>query len=128
MAAAVLLLHELPDGTSHFDWLIQRNGGEDAPLISFRVRERIDSGGAKSFAAERLPDHRAAYLTYEGEISGGRGRVRRVATGDLEVREAFAGRIVVVGRLGEARGIFRGVGDSNGTWMFSFAPDAGVVD
>ena len=30
---------------------------------------------------ERLADHRAEYLTYEGPISGNRGQVRRVASG-----------------------------------------------
>lgn len=30
-------------------------------------------------------DHRKAYLTYEGPVSGERGRVRRVAEGEVEV-------------------------------------------
>ena len=34
-----------------------------------------------SVPAKRLPDHRLAYLDYEGEISGGRGTVKRVDTG-----------------------------------------------
>lgn len=36
-------------------------------------------------SAERLPDHRAAYLEYEGPISGDRGHVDRVASGSYEV-------------------------------------------
>ena len=35
--------------------------------------------------AERLPDHRRAYLDYEGPISGNRGQVQRVASGSYEV-------------------------------------------
>lgn len=30
---------------------------------------------------DRLPDHRAGYLTYEGPVSNDRGHVRRVASG-----------------------------------------------
>jgi hypothetical protein len=32
-----------------------------------------------------LPDHRIAYLDYEGSISSGRGDVKRVARGDYRV-------------------------------------------
>lgn len=39
---------------------------------------------AGSIVVQRLPDHRAAYLEYEGEISGGRGRVRRVEQGTCQ--------------------------------------------
>lgn len=34
-----------------------------------------------SCAAERLADHRLAYLEYEGPVSGGRGSVRRLDAG-----------------------------------------------
>jgi hypothetical protein len=33
----------------------------------------------------RLKDHRGIYLDFEGELSGHRGRVRRVAAGECEV-------------------------------------------
>ncbi|MFG0293172.1 MAG: hypothetical protein ACF8MJ_08455 [Phycisphaerales bacterium JB050] len=32
--------------------------------------------------AVRLPDHRAVYLTHEGEVGGGRGKVVRIASGN----------------------------------------------
>lgn len=76
----VLLRHELPNGTWHFDWMIEEEGNER--LVCFRVMERVDqlARGAR-FEGERLADHRREYLEYEGEISGGRGRVTRVAAG-----------------------------------------------
>lgn len=80
---AVLLLHELPDGTSHYDWMIERC--EQGPLVAFRVGERIDVRTCFEWTAQRLPDHRRAYLDYEGEVSGGRGHVRRVASGKCEI-------------------------------------------
>ena len=38
----VVLQHELPDGTSHFDWLLAVDATAEKPLISFRVVERPD--------------------------------------------------------------------------------------
>jgi hypothetical protein len=35
--------------------------------------------------AARLPDHRLAYLDYEGPVSSGRGEVKRIDRGDYEV-------------------------------------------
>jgi hypothetical protein len=136
MGAAVLLLHELPDGTSHYDWLItpdgpRASGGAPAGLISFRVSERIDllggggldGRGALRFGALRLPEHRAAYLDLEGEVSGGRGRVKRLARGELAVNELADQGLRMSGRLGLSLGAFRGrcpAGD--GVWEFEFDP------
>lgn len=38
----------------------------------------------RSMEATLLADHRLAYLAYEGELSGGRGRVTRWDAGDFE--------------------------------------------
>lgn len=86
MARMVLLLHEVPGGASHFDWLIQRPGEEHEPpttrrLISFRMRHRPDDPSGVVLLGERMKDHRNAYLDYDGPVSGGRGSVRRVARG-----------------------------------------------
>jgi hypothetical protein len=134
MGAAVLLLHELPDGTSHYDWMIQPDGPPtSAPtgLISFRVSERIDllggggldGRGALWFGALRLPEHRAAYLDLEGEVAGGRGRVKRLARGELAVTELLDQGLRMEGRLGLSLGAFRGrCPDGDGVWEFEFAP------
>jgi hypothetical protein len=135
MGAAVLLLHELPDGASHYDWLIAPDapaaGSAPPGLISFRVSERIDllggggleGRGAIRFGALRLPAHRAAYLDFEGEVSGGRGRVKRLARGELAVTELADQGLRFEGRLGLSLGAFRGrcpAGD--GVWEFEFEP------
>jgi hypothetical protein len=47
--------------------------------------------------AVQKPDHRTAYLEYEGPVSGNRGKVKRVDEGKFERRPAsvvFAGRIL----------------------------------
>ena len=80
----VQLLHELPDGTSHVDWMIARDRAGREPLISFRLPRRIDElKPGQRMAAERIADHRPAYLDYEGPVSDGRGSVRCLAWGTV---------------------------------------------
>ncbi len=82
MGRMVLLRHDLPDGSHHYDWMLERENGH--ALLTFRVGVRIDEPARTRFEGVRLGDHRAAYLTYEGDVSGGRGRVTRVAAGTTE--------------------------------------------
>ncbi len=80
----VQLLHELPDGTSHVDWMIARDRAGRESLISFRLPRRIDElKPGQRMAAERIADHRPVYLDYEGPVSEGRGSVRRLAWGTV---------------------------------------------
>lgn len=73
----VLLAHHLPDGTFHYDWLL--DPGDNRPLIAFRTQAYIPD--VASFDATRIQPHRRLYLEYEGPISGNRGEVRRIASG-----------------------------------------------
>jgi hypothetical protein len=62
--------------------MIAQDPRGQSPLVTFRLDTRLDAlaeGG--HLRAERAPDHRPAYLSYEGPISGDRGRVRRLAAG-----------------------------------------------
>jgi hypothetical protein len=84
----VVLRHELPDGTHHFDLLLARDPAGAEPLYSFRLEHRPDELAAgAALEGERLFDHRPRYLRYEGPISGDRGAVRRVNEGAVEVLE-----------------------------------------
>ena len=86
MGRWVLLRHDLPDASWHYDWMLERPGAvAGSALITFRVLERPDDPRVWEMHAERLPDHRAVYLDYEGEVSGGRGRVTRIAAGSCLV-------------------------------------------
>ncbi|MCC6970665.1 MAG: hypothetical protein IT434_10635 [Phycisphaerales bacterium] len=98
--ASVILRHDTPDGGSHFDWMIRLESGR---LMTFRVDTRPDEATDR-FEATRLVDHRAAYLDYEGEISGGRGRVTRVARGEVRLLELAEDRVVVEGWYAAADG------------------------
>jgi len=79
----VILRHDLPDGSSHFDWLLAVDDPPTMPLLTWRCTARPDvitRGGA--LALRRIEPHRIEYLDYEGPVSGNRGAVRRVASGN----------------------------------------------
>lgn len=94
MLRFVVLLHTLPDGSSHFDWLLERpaaEGGEPGGLMAWRL-EQFPGARCAAVRAERMEDHRRIYLEYEGPVSGGRGSVRRVVEGQwLPVAESEDG-------------------------------------
>lgn len=98
--ASVILRHDTPDGGAHFDWMVPAESGR---LMTFRVDTRPDEAAVR-FEATRLVDHRVAYLDYEGEISGGRGRVTRVARGEVRLLELADDRVVVEGWYAAADG------------------------
>lgn len=80
----VLLLHDLPDGSSHVDWMLARDRAGRLPLLSFRLERRLDElASSQSASAMHIGDHRPTYLAYEGPVSGGRGAVTRVRTGEV---------------------------------------------
>jgi DNA polymerase Ligase (LigD) len=87
MPRFVLLEHEW-NGV-HWDFMLEtgevlRTWAIDAPIVSGR-----------DLPARALGDHRRAYLEYEGEISGGRGRVRRLDAGTYRVLDWSAVRVRV---------------------------------
>lgn len=109
----VLLRHDVPGGPAreaswHYDWMIEEDGREG--LVCFRVMERVDLMVAgMRFQGARLADHRRVYLEYEGEISGGRGRVARVAAGTCGGwREDASGASVVMGAVRMVGRVARG--------------------
>jgi hypothetical protein len=71
----VVLLHT-GFGEDHYDLMFERE--DRTALRTIRVARWPIVGET---AARSLPDHRLAYLDYEGPVSGGRGTVRRVARG-----------------------------------------------
>jgi len=78
----VQLLHELPDGSAHVDWMLATDPQGERPLITFRLPGRVDELEAgQAMEAQRIADHRPAYLTYQGPVSGDRGTVRRLRGG-----------------------------------------------
>lgn len=100
MPRFVILTHDWP--FPHWDLMLE--SGET--LRTWRLLD--EPGPGRCIAAEPLPDHRKAYLDYEGPVSGNRGRVARWDTGEftwtassddaLSLRlhgERFSGRVVI---------------------------------
>jgi hypothetical protein len=80
----VILQHDLPDGTSHFDWLLAVDSNGEKPLISFRVQERPDLVNESRWVdLDSRPDHKPEYLQIQGKLEGNRGVVTRLANGKI---------------------------------------------
>ena len=70
--------HHVCGQGDHYDWMFDVDGS----LITFQcplAPEALTAGD--TVGVRRLADHRRAYLTYEGAVSGDRGRVRIVDRG-----------------------------------------------
>ncbi len=76
MPRYAILTHDFP--FAHWDFLLE----EGESCRTWRLLSAPDSRGA--VIAERLPDHRLLYLTYEGPVSGNRGSVSLWDTGTYE--------------------------------------------
>jgi len=80
----VLLEHKTTSGPGDVHWdLIVQVPGEDL-LPTWRLADN-PLASDRPIAAERIADHRPAYLAYEGEVSGERGSVRRIDWGEADV-------------------------------------------
>jgi hypothetical protein len=89
-APYVVLWHEVPPSDSprsnwrecesHFDLLIA-----DAPMLRTWALDRWPLESGMECRAVALPRHRRRYLTYEGPVSGNRGTVTRVETGQFQL-------------------------------------------
>ncbi len=64
------------------DWMIAQDSRGHEPLVTFRVGSRVDElAEGERLEAEQAPEHRPAYLTYQGPLSDDRGTVTRIARG-----------------------------------------------
>ncbi|MHC4401968.1 MAG: DNA polymerase ligase N-terminal domain-containing protein [Planctomycetota bacterium] len=118
MPRFVILEHDSPRGR-HWDLMLEAAGA----LATWSLSER--PGTAETIDAEALPDHRLAYLDYEGPISGGRGSVARWDRGTYRVeRWSAEERIVALRgeRLAGRAAVTRSAEDPM-RWRFQFVPD-----
>lgn len=133
MPQAVVLLHELPDGRAHYDWLVEDLciDGEHR-LRAWRMDGIPDREG--SLLGERIGLHRAVYLDYEGDIGGGRGTVRRLRRGEVLTFETGERSVEVAVRWAGGEGVVcrvcgRAMGDGtqgeDGVWVFAVVEECG---
>ena len=67
---------------AHYDFLFDTT--DTSSLVTFRLPD-WPLVSATTHPALKLRDHRRIYLTFEGQISGDRGHVSRVAEGELQI-------------------------------------------
>ena len=118
MPRFVVLQHDGPKGT-HWDFMLERG----AVLATWSLAQPPDSAPPQT--AEALPDHRPAFLEYEGPISGGRGSVSRWDRGTYRVERQSATELAVAlsGEKLTGRALLEQPPDAPGQWRFSFAAD-----
>ncbi|MGE3820644.1 MAG: DNA polymerase ligase N-terminal domain-containing protein [Isosphaeraceae bacterium] len=75
----------------HWDFMLERP--ETGTLRTWAIDAPIEP--ERELPARALADHRLDYLDYEGEVSGGRGSVRRVDRGEYTTVEWEKDRVVV---------------------------------
>ncbi len=80
-----VVLKHVRDADTHWDLMLQMPDKELLATWRIRVAPSLWIGHFGPIPAWQLPDHRMEYLHYEGEISGGRGRVSQVDGGVLEL-------------------------------------------
>jgi len=122
MPRFVILRHETSAGfprESHFDLMLERAGA-----LQTWAMEKLPAQG-EGVSAERLPDHRLAYLDYEGEVSGERGTVSRVDAGDYECLQESETRLAVRVSGQVIRGTLTLITDDETThrWRISLSAD-----
>lgn len=108
----VLLDHDFPQ--AHLDLMLERDG----VLWTWRLLQEPRLQSIQP--AERLPDHRLAYLDYEGPVSNNRGRVIRRDRGIYEVVEENDGLLIVNLKGGQNVGQLTLVRLQNDQWKARF--------
>jgi hypothetical protein len=88
MPRFVILEHDHP--FLHWDLMLESG----VWLRTWRLHGEPAAG--RTIAAEALPDHRLAYLDYEGPVSGNRGTVTRWDAGEYRVVEESSEGLRVV--------------------------------
>jgi hypothetical protein len=117
MPRFVILEHDGPRGL-HWDWMLETAG----VLATWALPQ--PPGPGLTLEAEALPDHRPAYLDYEGPISGGRGSVTRWDQGtyDLERWDATSIAVILHGSRIEGRATLDKIPVQPDRWQFSLLP------
>ena len=121
--AYVILRHEPPPEAvrpAHWDFMIQVGN----VLRTWALADEPQP--EKTVAAEALPDHRLAYLDYEGPISGGRGTVVRWDEGTYQTLVDTPDRLVLVlaGRRISGRVHLERTAPAGRDWRFRYWPEA----
>ncbi len=109
-------------GELHYDLMLSKGD----VLATWQLRESpVGIPVGESILASRLSDHRAAYLTYQGPVSGGRGEVAMLDRGSYELLSEQPARWEVRLDGTKISGRYELVreGGSEGAWTLRHLPD-----
>jgi hypothetical protein len=123
MPRFVVLYHECPDDRprpSHWDLMLE----EDEALRTWALNQAPNepTSDANELIADQLPDHRLAYLEYEGPVSGDRGHVTRWDNGEFRCQVDDPEKVVVELEGKRLRGVATLIRDNAQRWRFSWSP------
>ncbi len=117
-----VVLHHRPfsAGVVHFDWMFEN--GES--LLTWATDSLPSRTSASTVPANKLPDHRAVYLTYEGPLSDNRGDVSQVEKGYCKAIciQADHCKFELTGDLAGTLSFKRNQRGVDATWTWSFRP------
>ncbi|MBI3098056.1 MAG: hypothetical protein HYY93_07425 [Planctomycetes bacterium] len=82
MPRFVIQRHDVAPGVTHYDLMLEHEG----VLKTWRLTDPQAALDGLDVDLEAIRNHRIAYLEYEGEISGGRGRVQIWDRGEYDAR------------------------------------------
>lgn len=119
MPRFVVLQHDSPQGR-HWDFMLEYEGA----LATWSLPAVPDCLHQPT-GVERLPDHRLAYLEYEGPVSGNRGLVAQYDAGvycpELQTGECWV--VTLRGHRLRGRAVLRRGAAGGSEWTFCFEPD-----
>jgi len=125
MPRFVVLYHECPldrPRPSHWDLMLEASGALRTWALDHAPEE--PTGHATEQNAEQLPDHRLAYLDYEGPVSGDRGHVTRWDAGEFRWLVDEPEKVIAELTGNHLRGIATLIRDADDPqrWRFSWSP------
>ena len=116
-----VILYHTGFGREHWDLMLEHGDS----LLTWQLYAKPAIPLAQPISANRIGDHRKAYLEYEGPVRGDRGNVVRLDRGPLWIEELTAGRCVFHAAGAALNGCFELVAASDG-WLLKPATQAGT--
>jgi len=113
MASAFVIQIHSGYGDLHYDLMLERGKVLATWQLSLPPG-KLHPGQALS--VRKLPDHRLAYLTYEGPISGRRGEVKILDSGSFELLRCDERQWTVKLDGGSTRGRFELIREEGDAW------------
>jgi hypothetical protein len=115
MPRFAILEHQSPRGL-HWDLLLEM--GEKLRTWALAAAPEANA----RIPCQALPDHRLAYLDYEGPVSGGRGSVVRWDQGVFEIESQSDNELAlsISGSKIQGRAVLSRLPDESESWSFIF--------